>query len=173
MGQQPNIELEMSDLPRPVALTAPARRWRPDRPGDACGPGDVPHGVGFGTAGPDTGYALRLAATRELPVPQSEQIHNARAAVAAIAGARAAHFGRAPIMEDVDVGALLLGYDPQGVAPELLQDLAVDRPHLIANVGHSARRSLALVALVPAAVLRSSPKDIRARMAIGERLLGR
>ena len=171
MGQQPNIELEISDLPRPVAHPAPARRWRPDRPGDLDGPGDVPSGTGFGTTGPDPGYALRLAADLELAKAPGESDHNARAAVAAIGAARAAEFGRAPIPEDVQLGALVLGYLPQGVDSGLLEDLAEARPELIAGIGHAVRKALALVERVPSDVLMGSAAAARARMAVGERLL--
>ena len=107
MGQQPNIELEISDLPRPTAHTAPARSWRPERPGDLNAPGDVPTGGAFGSTGPDPGYALRLVRSIDLAVAPAEQGHNAEAAVAAIAGARAARFRRAPTLEDVEIAALV------------------------------------------------------------------
>lgn len=171
MGQQPNIELEISDLPRPVARPAPARPWRPSRPGDHAGPDDVPSGVGFGSTGPDAGYALRLAATTELTLAAGELRHNAVAAVAAIAAARASHFGRGPVGTDVELGAQLLGYLPDGVQAGLLEELATRRPELIAGVGHAVRRALALTELVPLDVLSSSPSAARARMAVGERLI--
>jgi hypothetical protein len=171
MGQQPNIELDLSDLPRPAAHTAPARAWRPNRPGDSRSPADVPSGGAFGTTGPDSGYAGRLTRGRELLIASGETRHNAEAAVAELAGARAARFGRAPTGEDVDVAALLLGYDPEGVDPDLIEALAVDRRGLVAGVAHSARRRLALIAVVDAAVLASGTSEIRARMAGGEKLL--
>ncbi len=173
MGQQPNIELEISDLPRPTPRTAPARRWSPRRPGDLTVPGDVPSGGAFGSIGPDPGYALRLVRTLHLAIGPAEQAHNAEAAVAAIAGARAVHFTRAPIIEDVEVAALVLGYDTEGVPAGLVDDLAADRPALVANIGHSSRKSTALIALVASDVLASTADEVRARMAAGERLLGR
>ena len=173
MGQQPNIEIQISDLPRPTAHTAPARPWSPRRPGDLAGPQDVPSGGAFGTTGPDPGYALRLVRTRDLALGPADQAHNAEAAVAAIAGARAARFGRAPVIVDVEIAALVLGYDREGVSADLIDDLAADRPALIANISHSSRRSTALIALVASDVLLASPDEVRARMAAGERLLGR
>jgi hypothetical protein len=170
MGQQPNIELKISDLPRPVAHPAPARRWRPLRPGDLLGPDDVPTGTGFGSAGPDAGYASRLAETLSLTLAAGEPRHNAVAAVSAIGAARAAHFGRAPVIDDVELAAQLLGYLPSGVDADLLAELAARRPELIARVGHMVREALALVERVPVDVLAGSPSAARTRMAVGERL---
>ena len=173
MGQQPNIELELSDLPRPTAHTAPARRWSPGRPGDSATPLDVPSGGAFGSTGPDPGYALRLVRSRDLALGPAEHPHNAEAAVAAIAGARAAHLGRAPMIEDIEVASLVLGYDTEGVPADLIDDLVASRAGLIANISHSARKGTALIALVPIDVLTASPMELQARMAAGECLLDR
>ena len=86
MGQQPNIELEIADLPRPTARPAPARRWSPSRPGEMNTPEDVPWGGAFGTTGPDTGYALSLVGQRDLVLAHGEHRANAEAAIAAVAG---------------------------------------------------------------------------------------
>ena len=173
MGQQPNIELELSDLPRPTAHPAPARGWSPSRPGDLNSPADVPSGGAFGATGPDPGYARRLARAKDLSLAEGELRRNAEAAVAEVGGARAARIGRAPIGEDVDVAALLLGYDPEGVAEGVMAELAADRPRLVAGLSHSAQRAIALIALVPDDVLVAGATEIRARMSAGERLLGR
>lgn len=173
MAQQPNIELENSDLPRPVATRGPEPRWHPERPGDLHGPGDMPWGGAFGTIGPDTGYVLVLIAGRELDLAPGEHRHQAETGVATLAAARASHFGRAPTIDDVDVAAALLGYETQDVPAELIADLATDRADWLANLGHDAARARALVASVPLDVLAGSPEDIRRRMAAGERLLTR
>lgn len=171
MGQQPNIELEISDLPRPIPRPAPARRWRQQRPGDLSAPDQVPSGDAFGRIGPDTGYALRLVHTRKLNIDPREQRQNAEAAVAAVAGARAARMGRAPTIEDVEVASLVLGYDGDGLPEELIAELADTRVSLVAGLGHSARKRLALVAKVPEDVLTAAPDEVRSRMGSGERLL--
>ena len=173
MGQQPNIELEISDLPRPTSHPAPPRRWRPSRPGDLAGPEEVPVGGAYGSTGPDSGYAHRLVRGRPLQLAAAERSHNAEAAVAVVAGARAATFGRAPTIEDVEHAALVLGYDADGMPDELIEDLAADRPALVAQIGHMARKSTALIALVPVDVLMASARDVRTRTAAGERLLNR
>ena len=171
MGQQPNIELEISDLPRPTGHPGPPRRWSPQRPGELSSPADVPWGGAYGTTGPDAGYALRLLADRHLETVPGETLHNAKAAVAAVAAARASHVGRAPIRQDIDVAALLLGYDRDGVAQDIVSDLDAARPGWIANLGHDAAKERALVASIPLAVLSLHPDEIRTRLAGGESLL--
>lgn len=172
MGQQPNIELDMSDLPRPTAHPAPARRWSPRRPGDLAGPQDVPSGGAFGTTGPDQGYAHFLAKTRSLDVGPADDARDARDAVAVVATARAARFGKAPSMGDIDLAAVVLGYDHEGIPDAVLAELAARRAPLVAGVGHSAPRAAALVARVPDDVLGADAAAVRSRLAAGEIVLG-
>jgi hypothetical protein len=171
MGQQPNIELEIADLPRPRPAPDPARPWRPSRPGELGGPADVPWGGAFGTTGPDTGYALRLIRRRELPLAPGEHRHNAEAALVALAGARASHFGRAPTTGDVDVAMMILGYAPDGVPRELLDELATLRRTWLANLGHDAPKARRLVSAVPIENLAAPIDSLQQRMAGGERLI--
>lgn len=173
MGQQPNIELEHSDLPRPTAHPAPARRWTPGRPGEVTSPDEMPWGGGFGTIGPDAGYVLRLIRSRELDIAQGEHRHNAEAALAAVATARASRFGRAPITEDVDLAAVLFAYDTDDLPGELVAGLQRDRLEWFANLGHDAAQRREIVADVPLAVLESKPAAVRAQMATGRRLIDR
>ena len=106
MAQQPNVELEPSDLPLVVLDTAPPRRQTEIRPGLILAPNQKPHGPGFGTPGPDTGYALRILAKADLPNEVGPRLESV---LAALMGARAAHFGRAPTTEDLEVAMLLAG----------------------------------------------------------------
>ena len=147
MGQQPNIELEQRNLPRPTAHPAPARRWRPERPGEVTSPDDMPWGGAFGTIGPDAGYVLRLIRTTDLVLADGENRHNAEAAIAAVATARSSRFGRAPVREDVELAAVVLGYDTGELPDELVASLQ--------------------------AVLASKPGAGRAQLAPGRRLIER
>lgn len=171
MGQQPNIELEISDLPRPKAAPAPARRWSPRRPGEMTTPQEVPWGGAFGTTGPDTGYALKLVRGRDLVLLAGEDRHNAEVAIAALVGARASHFGRAPIARDVDVAITILGLAPSGLPSDLVTTMAKQRIKWFANLGHSPAKARELVASVPIENLAAPLEDLRARMAAGERLI--
>ncbi len=171
MGQQPNIELEMADLPRPRPTPDAARPWKPQRPGELGAPRDVPWGGAFGTTGPDTGYALLLIRQRSIPLAPGEHRHNAEAALVALAGARASHFGRAPTSKDIDVAMMILGYEPNGFPDDLIAGLARDRQAWVSNLGHDAGKARALVASVPIENLAAPVEDLRVRMAGGERLI--
>lgn len=164
MGQQPNIELGITDAPRRKPEPAPARRWRPARPAELTVPAAVPRGGAFGLAGPDSGYALKLVGERSLNLLPGEHHHDAAAAVAAIASARAAKVGRAPVKDDVTVGMVVLGLD--GEAP-VDADLLAGRPGWIANVGHNASKLRAIVADVPEDILAVTPAEVRSRVAGG------
>lgn len=114
MGQQPNLEVGPADRPRAVPEPGPARRWRPNRPGDITSPEQMPWGGAFGTPGPDTGWAIKLVAEGDLPgrTPLLEKL------VATLMGARASLYGRAPIMEDLETAKQILGLG-EGADPEL------------------------------------------------------
>lgn len=116
MGQQPNIEIAPSDLPRQGLPLRNPGRWLATKPGVIDDHGEMPRGKGFGRPGPDTGYALSLI-RREYPDGMPPR---AEAVFAALVGARAAHFGRAPTMADLDVveGLMGLGENPDPEAVE-------------------------------------------------------
>jgi hypothetical protein len=171
MGQQPNIELEISDLPRPTPHPAPARGWTPRRPGELNSPAEVPWGGAFGTTGPDTGYALKLVRAMDVPLAPGEHRRNVDAAVAAVAGARASHYGRAPTRKDVEVALTILGYRPKGLPEDLIEGLARDRVAWFANLAHQPTKAQELVAAIPVAVLESVPEELLMRMGAGERLI--
>lgn len=106
MAQQPNIELDPSDRPRSVPSPGAARRWTPSkRPGVITSPSEKPSGAGFGTPGPDAGWAMRLIAQADLP-DSSEELASV---LAALMGARASEFGRAPTMGDFEAALALCG----------------------------------------------------------------
>lgn len=165
MGQQPNIELEISDLPRPTPAPAAPRRWKPGRPGELSSPDEVPWGGAFGTTGPDQGYAFNLLASLDFELGAGEHRHNVDVGLAAVAGARASRFGRAPTIEDVEIAAAIFRFDanPEAGPPE--------RALWFANVGHDTVRLSDLVALVPLDVLDATPVEVRRRIAAGEQLL--
>ncbi|CAN5371255.1 MAG: hypothetical protein ACR2JP_09220 [Acidimicrobiia bacterium] len=173
MGQQPNIELEISDLPRPTSHPPAERRWSPDRPGDLYGPDDVPWGGAFGTIGPDTGYVMTLVRRLDIATGPGEHRNNAEVGIAALAAARASHFGRAPMGGDIDVAMTILGYLAEGMPEDLIDRLAADRIGWTANLGHDVGRTRQLVAAVPIEDLAAPLDDLRARMARGERLIQR
>ena len=171
MGQEPNIQLGIEDLPRPTHHPDPPRRWTPSRPGELSGPDDVPWGGAFGTPGPDTGYVLAMIARADLPLEDGEDRHDAETALGLIAGARASHFGRAPTGADLDVARLLLGLAPDGIPDDVVSGLAARRGGWWTGIGHDAGRARSLVASIPLDALTASPDDVRSRVAAGETLV--
>ena len=163
MGQQPNMPLRLEDLPRPTPKTDPPRRWSPRRPGDLDSPEAVPWGGAFGTPGPDTGYALKLAASRQLDLAEGESRTDAEAALAGIAAARSSHFGRAPVVGDLDVAEVILGFGSGA-------DVGW-RHGRIAGAAHHPKRVLELVAAVDPEALVADLDEVKARVGSGERLV--
>jgi hypothetical protein len=171
VGQQPNIELEISDLPRPRPKPDPARSWVPGRPGELGGPEDMRWGAGFGRTGPDSGYALSLIAGRRLDLAEGEHRANVDAALAAIVSARSSLFGRAPTGKDLDLAIVLLGLDP--ATPESLRrEMGEKRKTWFAAAGHHPSKLFSFVSSLDTEVLRLTADEARSRMAAGAALIG-
>ncbi|HEV7527115.1 MAG TPA: hypothetical protein VGP92_19315 [Acidimicrobiia bacterium] len=139
---------QQQNLPPGVALP-PATDWRSDRPGD-LGP-EQPEGALFGRPGPNVGYAYTLAqrAKDRLRTGPYEHVEDAVAVIAEVAGKRAAQFGRAPVIGDVDLAIALLGYD--GSASEAFVKA---RSALVHGSSHDYLRRRGIVDAVPDALLR-------------------
>lgn len=163
MALQPNIELPASDAPRRVSGTGPERRWRPNRPGELTGTG-APWGGAFGMAGPDAGYALKLAVARELLLADHEHRVDADVAVAAVAAARASLAGRGPTKTDIDAAIVILGYDTES-------EFGPIRSAAIGGSAHHPNRIRRLVAGIPADVYDANIDELRERAASGESLI--
>ena len=144
---------QQQNLPPGVALP-PSPQWIADRPGD-LGPRQ-PEGNLLGDPGPNVGYAYTLAqrAKDRLRLGPHEHDHDVVAVLAEIAGRRAASYGRAPVMTDVDRAIALLGYD--GTASP---DFVEARTLMTQEAGHSYPKRRALVDAVPEDLLR--PVDLK------------
>src|SRR5690348_11149743 len=109
MPTDPFVPSDPADRPRqqqnlpPGLAPPPASDWRADRPGDLTGA--QPEGALLGRPGPNIGYAYTLAARARdgLRLAPSEYAGDALAVISEIAAKRAAAFGRAPVMGDIDV----------------------------------------------------------------------
>ena len=164
MATDPYVAPDQEDAPRQkqnlaVGVTVPpARPWRLGRPGD---PVDGPDEVTFGSPGPDLGFALTLVgrARSRFQLAEQESPADAGAAVAELAMRRAASFGRAPVVGDVDAAAQILGY-LGGATDDFVnwRRLAV----LDADHHYSSRR--AVVDGVPVEILRLSGSPLAARI---------
>ena len=96
--------------------------------------------------------AGRAIALRISPLEHDDDVV---AVLAEIAGKRAASFGRAPVMTDIDVAIALLGYDG------LVEDAFVDvRSRLVHGAAHDYIRRRELVDAVPEALLSMRMADL-------------
>jgi hypothetical protein len=173
----PFVPADPADRPRqqqnlpPGTALPPARRWQARRPGDlATAP---PNGRLFGSPGPNVGFAYTLAEHFEdrLELAEHEDVHDVIPVIAEIAGKRAALFGRAPVIHDVEATVRLLGYD--GSADP---DFARARVQLAQEAGHDYYRRRAIVDTVPEELLRQQVDDINSavyewRRTVTERLI--
>jgi hypothetical protein len=162
----PFVPERLEDEPRqepnlpPGVKMPPARSWVANRPGDL--PAGWPTGKLLGSPGPNVGYALLLAerVRDQLALAPHEHVDDAIAVVAEIAMRRAAVFGRAPVMPDVEFGIQILGYrgdaDPAFVAWRVR---VVQRAH------HDYYERRALVDAIPVDVLRLVPSALPAHLA--------
>ena len=156
MAQQPNLELDPTARPRSVPGPDHARRWRPsDRPGVITTPDQVPRGEGFGTPGPDTGWALRLIDRAGL----AERSPGLDKVLAALMGARAAAFGRAPTLEDLEVATILAG-----IGDGLPAHLTERRERWVDATAHERPPGRTALAEVGIDLLRSKPAVVRLRV---------
>jgi hypothetical protein len=161
----PFVPADPADRPRqqqnlpPGTALPPPRHWWAARPGDRVAP--QPEGRLFGRPGPNVGYAYTLAERVEdrLVLTDAEDIHDAIPVVAELAGKRAAQFGRAPVLRDVEVAIAVLGYDDAS-DPEFAQA----RTAMVYDAGHDYRRRRAAVDAVPDELLRRDPDEIGAEI---------
>jgi len=162
MGQQPNVSVDLEDLPRREAKPRPPERWSPDRPGEYAGPDDESRGGAFGTPGPDAGYALNILGRRSAEPVGGESAADVREALLTLILARTSRMGRAPVPADAEVAEAILGFgddDPSW------------RSRWTAGLAHSLSKVQALRSAVDDSALMASPVEVRA-MASEYRLLG-
>lgn len=156
--QEPN-------LPPGVKMPAP-RRWFANRPGDL--PAGWPAGKLLGSPGPNIGYALTLAnrlRDRFVLAPH-EDIGDAVALVAEIAMRRAAIFGRAPVITDVELGMQIMGY-----GEDADPDFVAWRKRAVHGAQHNYYERRALVDAIPVDILRLAPSALPAHLAETRRAL--
>jgi hypothetical protein len=165
VAADPFVAPTLDDLPRQEPNLAPgvhmpaARPWVPDRPGDAVAFGQ-PHGRLLGDPGPNIGYALTLAERfrDRIQLAPTEQLEDAIAVVSELAMKRAASYGRAPVMPDLECGALILGYTG-GCDP----DDAVWRAAAVTEAAHDYPTRRAVCDAVDLDGLRLAPQVLTSR----------
>jgi hypothetical protein len=168
MTQPKFAPIQIEDQVRDAYRLRTPEAWAPDRPADYR-PGPVPSGRGFGSAGPDQGYALHLVRRLEpqLSLVIGESMEDAVAGCVAIAMRRAAIFGRAPVMPDLMLAFTLAGYI--GEAP---LDLVSWRVARFGGVAHDHWSERELAAAVPESTLRLTPATVAERLSEWRALIG-
>jgi hypothetical protein len=162
----PFVPERREDEPRQLPNLAPgvkvpaAKSWRADRPGDL--PAGQPQGMLLGSPGPNVGYAMLLAhrARDRILLAPHEHIDDALAVVAEVAMRRAAHYGRAPVMHDIDVAIQILGYDGDA-GPDFVEW----RVRAVQGAHHDYYERRVLVDAIPIDVLRLAPSAVREHVA--------
>ncbi len=157
-----DIDSDPRQLPNlaPGVHLPPAGSWRADRPGDLVA--GQPHGEMLGSPGPDVGFARLLVERRRdrFVISPHESRADAEAVVSELAMKRAASFGRAPVVADVDIAMELLGFsgDRSSETPEW-------RIHLVHEAAHEYAKRRRIVDSVPLDVLRLRPDELHASIA--------
>lgn len=168
MTQPKFAPIQIEDQVRDAYRLRTPEAWTADRPADFRA-GEVPHGRGFGTAGPDQGYALLLARRLEprVQLAGGESMEDAVAGCVAIAMRRAALFGRAPVIGDLQLAFTLAGLF-EG-APATLLGWRISRFRGLAHDQWSERE---LANAVPESTLRMTPATVAERLEDWRELIG-
>ena len=159
MPTDPYVARDLDNMSRQETNLAPgvhmpaARGWRADRPGDLVA--GQPTGELLGHPGPNVGYAVTLAnrLRDKITLSAHESMDDALAVISELGMKRAASYGRAPTMADVETASKLLGY--QG---EVEPAFAEWRTAALHGAQHEYDVRRALVGAVPEAVLRMPPQ---------------
>jgi hypothetical protein len=148
---------------REVQRALPPAAWTPHRPGEFRPGPQAARGIGLGVPGPDQGYALNLAGrfADRLELSPHEHADDVVAGAVAIAMCRAALFGRAPVMTDIEFALVLFGYLKDG--SYVPADLVTFRHERLSGAAHDYWRQRALADSVPESTLRRTPAELTER----------
>ena len=111
----------------------------------------------LGRPGPNIGYAYTLAerVRDKVKLAPHESVDDAIAVMAELAMKRAAAFGRAPVLHDIEIAGSLLGY-----LGERHPDFVEWRVHALHGADHEYGVRRAIVDAVPIDVLRLAPSAV-------------
>jgi hypothetical protein len=159
--QPDHVPLQASDRVRPSALLPPPSKWYLDRPGEQMAL-EPPSGRRFGSTGPNLGYGLKLARRMEdrVVLVPGEHLEDAVAGCFVCGCRRAALFGRAPVIYDMEWAYGLWGY--LGQAPE---DLVAWRQPLFRGAAEHYWDQRKIVDAVRPETLKLTPAQVRERVA--------
>jgi len=158
MTQPTFVPIAEADQVRPARHLQVPGPWTTSRPAELVVP-TVSRGRKTGTPGPDSGFALRLAHrfAHDLKLAEGENEHDVVLGVALVASKRAALFGRAPSVYDVQFALNLWGFLDDDVPPERV----AARRAAFSSIAHDYVAQRALVDSVPEDTLRLSPDEVR------------
>jgi hypothetical protein len=167
MTQPTFVPISEADQVRPARHLNVPGSWSPTRPGERSVP-VASRGPSVGTPGPDAGFALRLAGrfAHDLKLTEGESEHDAVLGCALIAARRAALFGRAPSIYDVQLALALWGFLVDAPA-----DLVAARRKAFSSVSHDYVMQRTLVDAIPEDWLRLTQPEAQARLENGESLV--
>ncbi|MFM8969748.1 MAG: hypothetical protein ACKOI3_05865 [Actinomycetota bacterium] len=127
--------------------------------------GRQPRAERLGHPGPDQGYVLSLAERLRprVKVTSGESVDDAIQGCIGIALRRASHFGRAPVIHDLDIAFTMWGY----FLDTPPADLVAARSGLfagVANVVHHYVEARRIVDMVPQSTITMTPEMVRKAM---------
>jgi hypothetical protein len=161
------VPVPLYEQPRTSLRIPPPRPWVPDRPGDLQR--GQPRGPKLGTPGPDQGYVLKLAEyiEKKVRVSEGEHVEDAVAGCAAVALKRAALFGRAPVIHDLEFALRLWGFLDENPPADLVEF----RRRVFGGAAHHYWDQRAVTDLVPDSTLRLTPGQVAQRLPDWRQLL--
>jgi len=159
MTQPTFVPIAEADQVRPARHLHVPEAWTSSRPAEFTGP-TLRQGRSIGTPGPDSGFALRLAHRFEhdLKLGEGETAHDVLLGVALVASKRAALFGRAPCIYDVQFALNLWGF-----LTDVPPDVQAARRAAFSAISHDYEAQRALVDSVPEETLRLGPDEVGIR----------
>ena len=160
MPQPDYVPMTRADEVRQAERMPAPDTWRADRPGEVVD-GGPPRGKQFGTPGPDQGYGLKLARMvgERTVLPPHEHLEDAIAGCLGVGLKRAARFGRAPVVYDMELAFTLFGYLEGAPA-----DLVAFRRPLFQGAAHEYWAQRAIADRVPDSTLAMAPAAVAAKL---------
>jgi hypothetical protein len=161
MPQPDYVPMTRADEVRQAEQMPPPAQWLADRPAEAVVGAAPPRGKRFGTPGPDQGFGLKLARllAPRLQLAQHEHLDDAVAGCLTVGLKRAARFGRAPVIYDMELAYTVWGF--LGDAPK---DLVAYRRTLFLGAHHDYWLQRAIAGRVREETLLLTPADAAGKL---------
>jgi hypothetical protein len=152
---------------RPAERLPVADHWVADRPAEIP-PEGPPKGRHLGTTGPDQGYGLKLARQllAQVQLADGEHAEDAMAGCVAVGLKRAALFGRAPVIYDME-----LAYGVWGFLDAAPAELVALRGPLFQGAAHDYWAQRDIVDRVKEETLRLAPAEVRTQVNVWRELI--